>query len=365
MPSTRKATISQADLRMGQQLVLQSLRSVHWRHHGAGMLQAYLAPGLRAHIWHRSLRLPGAAVIHDHRFNLQSTVLLGRLNNKEVWADSRAGTFFHEVYEVENTCNERGAPPQLVGPFGWSTSFDEPLQAGDRYWITKRVFHATELQSELAVTLVAKRDEGDGRPRILVPRGYSAQTLQTCCGAVAPAHHTAVGPDVTGLRDCPVTPEAMEAAITLVETGLRDALAVEPRPHYVYIAASFGAADHYQQVRAELVKLGLRVTYDWTQDGYTKNSLVRLSRIAEAMTSEISLASLVVVLLPAGRATHGELAIALALGKPVVIVGPDELFRQGPATCPLYFHPNVMSQFPSDQITPEGVAARAKEVLGV
>ena len=64
--------------------------SLTWRHHGGGMLQAYL-PELktgqhagvpRLHVWHPSLLLPGmvhGGAMHDHRFNFKSTVLAGLL----------------------------------------------------------------------------------------------------------------------------------------------------------------------------------------------------------------------------------------------------------------------------------------------
>lgn len=62
------------------------LTHLTWRHHGIGVLQAYVRehqePEMRVHIWHPSLVRKGIrdhGDAHDHRFDLESTVLVGNL----------------------------------------------------------------------------------------------------------------------------------------------------------------------------------------------------------------------------------------------------------------------------------------------
>src|SRR4051812_39653073 len=60
--------------------------SLKWRHAGFGALQAYIREGdereLRVHIWHQSLIKDGieeSGLCHDHRFDMRSSVLVGRI----------------------------------------------------------------------------------------------------------------------------------------------------------------------------------------------------------------------------------------------------------------------------------------------
>lgn len=63
--------------RMILALVARFLRSdtSNWRHHGIGLLQAYVLEGpieYRVHVWHPELRFvdDDSGMIHDHRFEI-------------------------------------------------------------------------------------------------------------------------------------------------------------------------------------------------------------------------------------------------------------------------------------------------------
>src|SRR5690348_1439519 len=71
--------------------VVDAIQRLQWRQSGLGMLQAYVLQGseqeVRVHIWHPSIKLPGideAGLGHDHRFDMTSWVLVGRLTHVEV-----------------------------------------------------------------------------------------------------------------------------------------------------------------------------------------------------------------------------------------------------------------------------------------
>src|SRR5207247_2472489 len=69
-----------------QAMVAKLVPALDWRHHGIGVLQAYVSANVRVHIWHDRLLLSGmreSGAIHDHRFRLESTILVGALTNRE------------------------------------------------------------------------------------------------------------------------------------------------------------------------------------------------------------------------------------------------------------------------------------------
>jgi hypothetical protein len=68
-----------------------------WRHHGLGMLQAELSETLRIHIWHPKLVSPEMAwprCVHDHRFDLESAVVIGAV--RDVLPDVRSANIWDE-----------------------------------------------------------------------------------------------------------------------------------------------------------------------------------------------------------------------------------------------------------------------------
>ena len=74
-------------------LVERLLPSLEWRHHGIGVLQGYVRedadPEIRVHIWSRDLARPGMEAsgdVHDHRCDLVSHVLVGRVVHEEWFA---------------------------------------------------------------------------------------------------------------------------------------------------------------------------------------------------------------------------------------------------------------------------------------
>lgn len=75
--------------------------ALQWRHHGIGVLQAYIAEGadpeVRLHVWDQRLVKPGISEtgdVHDHRFDLVSVVLAGEVGHEEwVMAEAEDGPY--------------------------------------------------------------------------------------------------------------------------------------------------------------------------------------------------------------------------------------------------------------------------------
>lgn len=85
-----------------------------------------------------------------------------------------------------------------------------------------------------------------------------------------------------------------------------------------YIASSF---QNIKQVRelAELLKgKGWKHTYDWT-DNQKVESYARLAEIGKKEMNAVSESDLLIVILPAGKGSHIEMGIALALEKSIYL----------------------------------------------
>ena len=157
------------------------LPSLKWRWHGIGLLQGYIHEDsdrdgyeLRAHIWSRALMLPGIAEsgsAHDHRFLLQSTVLVGALEHTEFHltrddeGDHETWTFPHARLHTEAN---RGLM-ERTGERFWVKRRRLEITQGQRYRFERGAFHTSVPLSDLVVTLVEKFDQRDVQARVIAP----------------------------------------------------------------------------------------------------------------------------------------------------------------------------------------------------
>lgn len=111
-----------------------------------------------------------------------------------------------------------------------------------------------------------------------------------------------------------------------------------------YIATTLDNWCVHNLVRDILSKQGHEITYDWTIHGPAwPKGLDFVREIALNECSGVLHADFVVVLLPAGRGTHVELGMAIALRKPIVIYSQDPtIFTACKETCTFYHLPNVL-----------------------
>lgn len=179
---TRLFSISSFERRNYADMLKSLWPSLKWRHAGFGALQAYICEGasreLRVHIWHPSLIKPGieeSGLCHDHRFQMRSSVLTGKIIQTEFqltrdedgdWetlrvlhareAMARGGSFHHD--------------PMPTGDYFRRTPAVYEVDAGEGYTFDKFAFHETRAEG-VTVTLVEKSDQEDVNARILAPRG--------------------------------------------------------------------------------------------------------------------------------------------------------------------------------------------------
>lgn len=168
-------------------LVVDRWTGLQWRHHGIGALQAYVRenvePEIRIHVWDPRLVRPGiydSGSIHDHRFDLESTVLVGALHEREYGNLYPASPLYDgelwEIWQVENARSagsERGfdgaCVPDLLGTKYVADVRRHRHLAGQTYSLSRRTFHETRVDA-LAVTICTLRNK-QGQARLLVPAG--------------------------------------------------------------------------------------------------------------------------------------------------------------------------------------------------
>jgi len=172
---------------------------LRWRHHGIGLLQAYLVEGrpggdpacgppdteTRIHVWHPSLRLSGmddSGLMHDHRFDLESRVLLGAMHDTEIHLSQ---TFLLRPYEGEERLlvwKIQNARAKEETGEGWVKLESEAVfmaervshvySMGSSYTCKRGQFHRSDVEG-LTVTLCTKRNQSSSPARLLAREGVT------------------------------------------------------------------------------------------------------------------------------------------------------------------------------------------------
>lgn len=151
--------------------------SLEWRHHGTGMLQAYLQgefADVRVHVWHPRLVLPGmvtSGAMHNHRFGFKSTVLAGSIAHSFLRTrESAAGA--HQLFSIANASKGRDCDLLPGARVTLTMEPDEVFGENRSYYIGKWAFHWARPHHGLAVTWVQIADkEMDKTASLVCPYG--------------------------------------------------------------------------------------------------------------------------------------------------------------------------------------------------
>lgn len=173
-------TVEKTKTTAAMRLMVKSLfPSLTWRHHGIGVLQAYVSektePELRVHIWARELLKHGIennGDIHDHRFDLVSHVLAGAVGHEEFLPTPQPGG----PWRMMSLTHARAA--KETGYHGPTTDLDGEytverngmfIPAGCTYYFPASAFHRSMLgpRPDVAITVVEKRAQKDVPARLL------------------------------------------------------------------------------------------------------------------------------------------------------------------------------------------------------
>lgn len=111
-----------------------------------------------------------------------------------------------------------------------------------------------------------------------------------------------------------------------------------------YIASSLGNYETAEKIANYLVSRGWEQTYDWTKHGAVTDP-DSLKNVSDLELRGVTGCDVFFLLLPAKRGSHTEFGAALAFGKPVIILSPEQdLFFEGGLTCSFYHHPGIKNK---------------------
>lgn len=183
MPTSIAPIVPEVYVRLLQQAIAATAPGgdVPFRHHGIGVLQAYLNDHERVHVWHPQLELPGmqeSGGIHDHRFSMQSHVLVGELHHDEyrLVADERGPWRLYEVVHAKIAEREGYPEPTMERGKVRYTATVHPMTigAGCAYTFEKRLFHRSWAEERGPVVTLVHKAAQEARPaRLLCPHGAS------------------------------------------------------------------------------------------------------------------------------------------------------------------------------------------------
>lgn len=108
-----------------------------------------------------------------------------------------------------------------------------------------------------------------------------------------------------------------------------------------YVGSGFKNSDLVNQISEKLVKSGWEHTYNWTKAIKEKETLEDLVEVSILEQNAIKESDVVIILLPAGRGTHVEIGMALALDKEIYLCSKEEETFSVEDTVNFYYHPKV------------------------
>ena len=164
-----------------QQMVHRLVPMLDWRHNGLGLLQGYVVEGgleeTRVHIWHPALEREGiehSGKLHDHRFTLNSTVLVGQIVHTE-YQLSEPPQGAYQTFAVKNARAAMADSGTFDGAVARGSAarynarlVEHAFGVGSFYSFQRGAFHGTRV-SDLCVTLVTKTGQREAPARILAP----------------------------------------------------------------------------------------------------------------------------------------------------------------------------------------------------
>lgn len=154
--------------------ILDKADQYEWSVQGLGMLRHYIRGQGRLHIWDSKLRYPGASLIHNHSWDLRSTVVAGRLVNTRFQIDPVVG------YKFKTQRLVTGYKTHMVSQVEDVLLLPDPREIylpGDDYVQTAKVIHQTEAD-DVTVTLMERTEDVDGEADVFWPAGESWVTAK-------------------------------------------------------------------------------------------------------------------------------------------------------------------------------------------
>lgn len=157
-----------APLRLLTLQVLDHAEKFSWSVQGFGVLRLYVRKVGRLHIWDDELRYPDVSMIHNHSWDLRSTVICGGLKNYRFLEDDLLGRPFWKQRLLT------GFDSKMVQSSPVLVKLDlQPIEhygPGDVYRQAAHEIHRTEAENG-TVTLMERREDSEGLADVYWPKG--------------------------------------------------------------------------------------------------------------------------------------------------------------------------------------------------
>lgn len=143
------------------------------RFHGNGIIQWYISPKKRLHVW--SKELPAFhqhnALVHDHVFHMNSCVLMGTLNHQIMEMQDWDEENTHQV--IQFMPDDRKSAKGITVSTGKLVCVHAVnIYAPGNYYQQARTFHQANRLSETVITLMDKEEDGlPDMARVICPIG--------------------------------------------------------------------------------------------------------------------------------------------------------------------------------------------------
>jgi hypothetical protein len=139
-----------------------------WEVQGLGMLRLKIGDDLRLHIWNPALEFPNVSKIHNHSWDLSSTVICGLIRN-EVFVETNDGVGW--FWKRDLVCGVGGRWKNEAALVRLKTKRIEVIEPGQTYSQTANEIHLTEAAPGTMTIMKRKYDGPNGVASIYWPMG--------------------------------------------------------------------------------------------------------------------------------------------------------------------------------------------------
>lgn len=132
------------------------------RFHGNGFTQLYLGPDTRLHVWHPTLKplRNHNAAIHNHRYDVRSTVYSGRLLHTTYIVDENSPELSHDVriVQLDGASDAHKSPEIETGRTGkLIVRHEYEFTAGAVYTMRRPWFHTSDHMGDTPIVTIFER----------------------------------------------------------------------------------------------------------------------------------------------------------------------------------------------------------------
>ena len=171
--------------------ILDKAVEYEWTMQGFGLLRMYIKDKARLHIWDDRLEYPNVSKIHNHSWDLKSTIISGRLFNiqyQKVDDSLNKPTHWHSRFVCGLNTKQLAEPEAVILKRG----FSERYEPGQTYSQKAEEIHLTEADRG-TITLMERQLDGafgeadlfwsiDKEWGTAKPEIADKETIHKCCG---------------------------------------------------------------------------------------------------------------------------------------------------------------------------------------